>query len=75
MKNDNSSLKDQLQRSLRELRAYQVKYPSPYAAQLGAENEEPDASLWSLNAHAINPLLEAYDTRKSHLSFFLFLIF
>jgi hypothetical protein len=55
-------LKDQLQRSLKELRAYQIKYPSPYVPNAASEDE---ANMWSAAPEAVNPLLEAYDTRMS----------
>jgi hypothetical protein len=61
LRSENSSLKDQLQRSLRELRAYQVKYPSPYIPDR-TEEEDNEGGLWTIAPDVINPLLEAYDT-------------
>jgi myosin protein heavy chain len=63
IRHENSSLKDQLQRSLRELRAYQVKYPSPYVAEAAADPDDPEGTLWTMTPNVINPLLEAYDVR------------
>jgi hypothetical protein len=58
---ENASLKDQLQRSLRELKAYQIKYPSAYALSEGEEDLPP----WATSPEIMTPLLQAYDSRKS----------
>lgn len=64
VRHENASLKDQLQRALRELRAYQVKYPSPYVAEAAADADDPEGALWTMTPNVVNPLLEAYDVRK-----------
>lgn len=64
VRHENASLKDQLQRALRELRAYQVKYPSPYVAEVAADADDPEGALWTMTPNVVNPLLEAYDVRK-----------
>eukprot|EP01033_Poteriospumella_lacustris_P008562 gene8562-6161_t len=63
VRHENGSLKDQLQRALRELRAYQVKYPSPYVAEAAADADDPEGALWTMTPNVVNPLLEAYDVR------------
>ncbi len=64
VRHENASLKDQLQRALRELRVYQVKYPSPYIAEAAADPDDPEGALWTMTPNVVNPLLEAYDVRK-----------
>lgn len=56
---ENKTVKDQLQRALKELRAYQVKYPSPYVPTPTGDDE---GNLWTISPEAVNPLMEAYDT-------------
>ena len=65
LRNENKTLRDQLNRSLKELKAYQVKYPSPYVPKL---QEDDEGNLWSIAPEAVNPLMEAYDTRKAIVS-------
>jgi hypothetical protein len=65
VRRENSSLRDQLQRTLRELKAYQVKYPLEYIPD--AENVE-NLAPWTTSSEIMTPLLEAYDARM--LSFF-----
>lgn len=61
IRRENTSLKDQLQRSLRELKVYQIKYPSAYAPS----EVEDDLPPWTTNPEIMTPLLQAYDSRKS----------
>jgi phage-related minor tail protein len=61
LRNENKTLHDQLNRSLKELRSYQVKYPSPY---IPSPQEDEDGNLWTIAPEAVNPLMEAYDTSK-----------
>lgn len=63
LRNENKTIRDQLQRALKELRAYQVKYPSPFAASQ-ADTDDAEAALWSAAPAMMTPLLEAYDTRE-----------
>lgn len=60
IRRENISLKDQLQRSLRELKVFQIKYPSAYAP---CENED-DLPPWTTSPEIMTPLLQAYDSRK-----------
>lgn len=62
LRRENTSLKDQLQRSLQELKAYHVKYPAsvPISTFDGDENIPP----WSIAPEILTPLFEAYDSRK-----------
>ena len=60
IRRENSSLKDQLQRSLRELKAYQIKYPSAYTSS----DNEADLPPWTTSPEIMTPLLQAYDSRK-----------
>ncbi len=59
LRNENKSIRDQLNRSLKELHAYQVKYPSPYTPK---PQEDEEGNLWTIAPEALNPLIEAYDT-------------
>ena len=62
VRRENASIKDQLQRSLRELKVYQIKYPSAYAPSEVDEDLPP----WTTRPEVMTPLLEAYDSRKYH---------
>jgi hypothetical protein len=68
LRSENNLLKDQLQRSLKELKQFQLRYPSPYAAQLEADNaqDEGNPSL-TASPEITSALLTAYDTRKAFL--------
>ena len=59
LRTENKTLRDQLNRSLKELKAYQVKYPSPYVP---TPQEDDEGNLWTISPEAVNPLMEAYDT-------------
>jgi myosin protein heavy chain len=63
VRRENASIKDQLQRSLRELKAYQIKYPSAYAPS-GEDGELPS---WATSPEIMTPLLQAYDSRIKEL--------
>lgn len=69
LRSENNLLKDQLQRSLKELKQYQQRYPSPYAAQLEADHQQDEGNP-SLTAspEITSALLTAYDTSKIRLS-------
>ena len=68
MQAENNSLSDQLRRALKELKAYEVKYPTAFDADFkknlagGDTNQEYD-EIWS--SQAVSPLLYAYDARKT----------
>jgi len=66
LKSENKSLKDQLQRSMKELKSYQVRYPSPYSSATSAEskhNGDENFPSWSASPEIMTALFEAYDTR------------
>lgn len=65
LRSENSNLTDQLQRSLKELRHFQLKFPNAYSgvARSAAEDNE-NAEQWTSSPEIMSPLLEAYDTRK-----------
>ena len=65
LKKENASLKDQLQRSLKELRAYQVKFPSAYVSV--ADEVDGEFPQWSISPESMGPLIQAYDTSKPWL--------
>lgn len=60
---ENASLKDQLQRSFKELKAFQIKYPSAYITGEGDDDLPP----WTIDAEIMTPLLQAYDSRTLRL--------
>lgn len=59
-------MRDQLQRSLKELKLYQTKYPSPYATQIGMGSglDDDETPKLSASPEITSALFEAYDTRK-----------
>lgn len=61
LRNENRALRDQVQRAMKELHFYQVKYPSAYQAE--HRDEDVDSSLWAAKPEIMVPLLEAYDNR------------
>ncbi len=65
LRRENGILKDQLQRALKELKAYQVKYPSAYVSIQHKEGEE--LPPWASSPDIMAPLFEAYDTRVKEL--------
>jgi hypothetical protein len=65
LRRENSILKDQLQRSLKELKCYQQKYPSAYVNVQHAEGDE--LPPWASSPDIMAPLFEAYDTRVKEL--------
>ena len=70
LQEENSSLKNQLKRALKELQIYQNTYPSAYSSHFNtihdADDGEDDDKLhyWSPSTEKLKPLFEAYDTRK-----------
>jgi hypothetical protein len=57
-------LEDQLQRSSKELKVYQLKYPNA-AARIGRAEIDAQADMppWMASAEVMSPLLAAYDGR------------
>lgn len=68
LRRENAALKDQLQRALKELKFYQIRYPSAYTPGNRADDEE--LPPWKTSPEVMTPLLEAYDTRISELEHF-----
>lgn len=67
LRRENSTLKDQLQRSLKELKAYQAKYPSAYINVGPSEGDYDQLPSWASSPDIMKPLFEAYDTRIREL--------
>ena len=63
LRRENSTLKEQLQRSLKELKAYQTRYPSAYINVPKSEGEHDQLPPWASSPDIMKPLFEAYDTR------------
>jgi len=59
LKRENSTLKDQLIRSLKELKGYQIKYPSAYISI--DDDEDSEFPQWSISPESMGPLIHAYD--------------
>lgn len=66
LKSENDTLKDSLRRALKELRAYQLKYPSPFSDELQKNSDGLDVDLPELavSPEATSALFIAYDIRK-----------
>ena len=67
LRRENSTLKDQLQRSLKELKGYQTKYPSAYINVASSDGEHDQLPAWASSPDIMKPLFEAYDTRIREL--------
>ena len=65
LRRENSILKDQLQRALKELKGYQAKYPSAYISVPHSDGDE--LPPWASSPDIMSPLFEAYDTRVKEL--------
>ena len=72
LKRENFHLKDQLNRSLKELKSYQIKYPSAYISL--EEDEDAEFPQWSVSPESMGPLINAYDTSKQLVCIFKFYI-
>jgi hypothetical protein len=64
LRRENGSVKDSLTRALRELKAYQLKYPSAIISVQFNEGDGAELPAWSTAPEIISPLFEAYDSRK-----------
>lgn len=64
LRKENTSMRDHLQRALKELRLYQLKYPSAYVS---IDNDDENLPPWSTSPDVVTPLFEAYDTRIKEL--------
>jgi len=63
LRSENIALRDQLHRSLKELKLFQTKYPSPFSSQLETDRDEAPPQL-STSPEITSALFDAYDTRK-----------
>ncbi|GAB5031413.1 Hypothetical protein NocV09_00502810 [Nannochloropsis oceanica] len=63
---ENSFLEDQLQRCIKELKAYQLKTNNGAHMRSQAERM-PDLPIWNTSAAAMTPLMAAYDARIKEL--------
>jgi hypothetical protein len=70
IRRENDSLKDQLQRTLKELKYYQVKYPNEIITPKSEVND--DLPPWVTSSEVMTPLLRKYDTRKNVQSIFMY---
>ncbi len=76
LRSENIALRDQLQRSFKELKLYQAKYPSPYASQIGMDSgRDDDDPKLSASPEITSALFEAYDTRKFRCWYNILLVF
>lgn len=66
LRRENGALRDQIQRTFRELKAYQVKYPSYDIPQQLQENDD-NLTPWVTAPELMTPLLEAYDLKIREL--------
>lgn len=64
LREDNRILRNQLQRAMKELKSYQLKYPSPYST---AAIDDEGLPAWSSSPETTAPLFEAYDCRIAEL--------
>lgn len=65
LRRENGILKDQLQRALKELKAYQAKYPSAYISVPQSDGDE--LPPWASSPDIMSPLFEVYDSREKEL--------
>ena len=59
-----SSLHDQLQRALSELKAYQTKYPPIFTSDPTPADTTTNGPVWETASEIMNPLLRSYDASK-----------
>mmetsp|Transcript_21841 Transcript_21841/g.40736 ORF Transcript_21841/g.40736 Transcript_21841/m.40736 type:complete len:781 (+) Transcript_21841:66-2408(+) len=64
VRRENASLRDQLQRTLRELKAFQLKYPDDL---MHRQEDDEDLPPWATSAEKMTPLLLNYDSRVLEL--------
>jgi chromosome segregation ATPase len=65
LRRENESFRDQLQRTLVELKAYQLKFPTVHVTPDPTESE--NLPPWITSPEATSPLLKAYDDRIKEL--------
>eukprot|EP01041_Mallomonas_annulata_P004225 gene4225-8404_t len=65
LRRENTALKENVQRCLKELKAYQLKYPSPYSAAHPLMGDE--LPPWISSSDINSPLFDAYDARIAEL--------
>ena len=65
LRRENESYRDQLKRSLVELRSYQLKFPSAHIVY--DEQEIENLPPWATSPEVVSPLMHAYDDRIKEL--------
>ena len=65
LRRENDSFRDQLRRSLVELRSYQLKYPT--ANVVYDDQELENLPPWATSPEVVSPLMQAYDERVKEL--------
>jgi len=62
IRRENVALQDHLQRALKELKAFQIKFPSAYGVLDVKEHE--NLPPWTTSVEVVSPLFDAYDIRE-----------
>ena len=65
LRKENNTLKDALVRSNRELKTFQLKYPSQFSAAQASHDDSFLLPQWSAAPDVLIPLFEAYDSSKT----------
>lgn len=58
-------MREQASRALKELKAYQTQYPSPYIGDSAIDDGAEQ--MWATSSDVVAPLFAAYDTRIAEL--------
>ena len=64
LKRECSWTQDQLQRVLKELKFYQVKYPTPFMNAVSDETSDENLPVWISSPELLGPLITSYDASK-----------
>lgn len=63
VRKENVSLRDQLQRALKEIKIYQIKYPNQLNSSDNYNVQVDELPPWTTTSEIVTPIFEAYDTR------------
>jgi hypothetical protein len=63
VRKENLSLRDQLQRALKEIKHYQIKYPNQLNSSDNFNGQVDELPPWTTTPDIVTPIFEAYDTR------------